>query len=203
MCRSPGLHNDEQALVELAKQGSTAAFGELYDRHVALVYHYVYTLLGNKSDAEDLTAETFLRALQAVKRYRWTGRPVSSWLLTIARNLGMNQLRRRRRTRDAFHLFLGSNSSEPAEAKLARGLDIHELRQAVAALSPMQREVIILRFVLDLDYPRVAQVVGKSVNNVRVIQCRALQRLYEKLAPTECLDLLAASAAATSRRRAT
>lgn len=58
------------------------------------------------------------------------------------------------------------------------------MRQAIAALSPVDREVIILRFVLDLDCPRVAQVVGKSVNNVRVIQYRALRRLRQKLALT-------------------
>ena len=200
MCRSPGLHSDEQALVELAKQGSTAAFGELYDRHVPLVYHYVYSLLGNKSDAEDFTAETFLRALEAIKRYRWTGRPLSSWLLTIARNLGMNQLRRRQRTKDAFRLLPDSTSGDPAEGTSAHGVDIDDLRQAITTLSPVQREVIILRFVLGLDYPQVAQVVGRSVNNVRVIQYRALQNLHKKLAPPEDPDLLPALVSASSQR---
>jgi RNA polymerase sigma factor (sigma-70 family) len=198
MCRSPGLHRDEKGLVELARQGYPAAFGEIYDRHVSLVHHYAYTLLGNKSEAEDLTAETFVRALEAMKRYRWTGRPLSSWLLTIARNLGMNQLRRRQRTRDAFRLLPASISKNPAEARSGHGVDIEELRQAIATLSPVQREVIILRFVLALDYPQVAQVVGKSVNNVRVIQYRALRKLHEKLAPAESPDLLAASTNAMS-----
>ena len=201
MCRSPGLRTDEKSLVQLAQQGNPAAFGELYDRHVSLVYRYAYSLLGNKGEAEDLTADTFLRALQAIKRYRWTGCPVSSWLLTIARNLGMSQLRWRQRTKDAFRLLPALTSSESPEARAAHGVDIHELRQAVATLSPAEREVIILRFVLDLDYPRVAQVVGKSVNNVRVIQCRALQRLHEKLAPAESADLLAASTSVMSQRR--
>jgi len=201
MCRSPGLHKDEKALVELAKQGNAAAFGEIYDRHVSLVYHYAYTLLGNRSEAEDLTAETFLRALQAIKRYRWTGRPVASWLLTIARNLGMSQLRRKRRTRGIFRLEPLGTSSHSAEARSAQGVDIHELRHAIVTLSPVEREVIILRFILDLDYPRVAQVVGKSVNNVRVIQYRALRKLHEKLAPAESPDVLAASASATAQWR--
>jgi len=201
MCRSPGLHRDEKALVELVKQGNAAAFGDLYDRHVSVVYHYAYTLLGNRSEAEDLTAETFLRALEAMKRYRWTGRPLSSWLLTIARNLGMSQLRRRQRAKDAFRLLPASTSSNPAEASFTHGVDIHDLRQALTALSPVEREVIILRFVLALDYPRVAQVVGKSVNNVRVIQYRALQKLHEKLAPADCPELLAASASAIPQRR--
>jgi RNA polymerase sigma-70 factor (ECF subfamily) len=167
---------------------------------VSLVYRYAYTLLGNRIEAEDLAAETFLRALEAIKRYRWTGRPLSSWLLTIARNLGMNQLRRRQRTKDAFHLLPASTFGDPAEGTFGNGVDIHDLRQAVATLSPVEREVIILRFVLALDYPQVAQVVGKSVNNVRVIQCRALQKLHKKLAPAEDPDLLPALVSAMSQR---
>ena len=202
MCGGPGLHKDEKALVELAKQGNAAAFGEIYERHVPLVYQYTYVLLGNRSEAEDLTADTFLRALQAIKRYRWTGRPVCSWLLTIARNLGMSQLRRRQRTREAFLLLPTSTSREPDEAGAAHAVDIHELRQAIAALSPVEREVIILRFVLDLDYPQVAEVVGKAVNNVRVIQYRALRKLRDKLALADSPELLAASTGATRQRRA-
>jgi RNA polymerase sigma-70 factor (ECF subfamily) len=75
---------------------------------------------------------------------------------------------------------------------------IRELRQAIVTLSPLERDVVILRFVLDLGYPRVAQVVGKSVDNVRVIQHRALRRLRQKLARAESLDLLAALASEAS-----
>jgi RNA polymerase sigma-70 factor (ECF subfamily) len=203
MCRSPGLHRDEKSLVELARQGDAVAFGEIYERHVSLVYRYAYTLLGNKSEAEDLAAETFLRALEGIRRYRWTGVPLSCWLLTIARNLGLNQLRRRQRTKDALCVQRASTSSDSAEVTSKHGVEIHDLRQAVATLSPAEREVIILRFVLALDYPQVAQVVGKSVNNVRVIQYRALRKLHKKLASAEDPDLLAAPANAMSERGST
>lgn len=202
MCSRPSLHRDEKELVELARQGNAAAFGEIYGLHVSLIYRYAYALLGNRSEAEDLTAEAFLRALQAIRRYRWTGRPVSSWLLTIARNLGRSQLRRKRLTKDISLLAQASTFSDSAEARFAHGVATRELRQAIATLSPLERDVIILRFVLDLGYPRVAQVVGKSVDNVRVIQHRALRKLREKLAPAEPLDVLAALASGTSRRGA-
>ncbi len=198
MCSRPSLHRNEKDLVELARQGSTAAFGEIYNRNVSLVYRYAYTLLGSRSDAEDVTAETFLRALQAIKRYRWTGRPVSSWLLTIARNQARNQLRRKHLAKDKSQLAPVSTLSDPTEARFTHGVATRELRQAIATLSPLERDVIILRFVLDLGYPRVAQVVGKSVDNVRVIQHRALRKLREKLARAESLDLLAALASGAS-----
>jgi len=113
----------------------------------------------------------------------------------------MSQLRRKRRTKDIFRLEPLGTSSHSAEVRSAHGVDIHELRHAIVTLSPVEREVIILRFILDLDYPRVAQVVGKSVNNVRVIQYRALRKLHEKLAPAESPDVLAASASATAQWR--
>ena len=188
MC-SPGLHRDEKTLVELAQQGDSTAFGEIYERHVSTVFQYAYTLLGNRSEAEDLTAEAFLRALQAIRRYRWTGRPVSAWLLTIARNLGINQLRRKKRTKEILRLVPVTIPRDPAEVGSASDVDIRECRRAILSLGPVDRDVVILRFILGLDYPQVAQVLGKSVNNVRVMQCRALRRLREKLAPAECADL--------------
>jgi RNA polymerase sigma-70 factor (ECF subfamily) len=192
MCGALGLHRDEEGLVELAKQGSAAAFGEIYDRYVSLVYRYAQTLLGSRSEAEDLTAETFLRALQAIKEYRWTGRPVSSWLLTIARNLAINHLRRKQRAKDALCLLAVSASSDPVELGGREGVDLQDLPQAILALSPVERDVIILRFVLDLDYPQVSQVVSKSVNNVRVIQHRALRRLHQNLTSAGAADFLVA-----------
>jgi RNA polymerase sigma factor (sigma-70 family) len=114
----------------------------------------------------------------------------------------MSQLRRRQRTKEAFRLLLASTSSEPAEARSVHGVHVHDLRQAPATLSPLEREVITLRFILALDYPHLAQVVGKSVNNVRVIQCRALRKLHEKLAPAEDPDLLAAPISAISHQPA-
>jgi RNA polymerase sigma-70 factor (ECF subfamily) len=200
MGSSAGPHRNEGELLEFAEQGNAAAFSEIYDRYVSLVYHYAYILLGNRNEAENLTAETFLHALQATEQYRGTERPVSSWLLIIARDLGLSQLRRTRRTKDAFRLPPTSTPGNPSEAESAHRLHVQELRQAIAALSPLEREVIILRFVLGLDYPQVAQVVGKSVNSVRVIQYRALRRLHKKLASGGHPDTPAGSTGVRSRR---
>jgi len=192
MCGAPGLHRDEEDLVALAKQGSATAFAEIYDRHASLVYRYAQALLGSRSEAEDLTADTFLRALQAIKEYRWTGRPVSAWLLTIARNLSINHIRRKQRAKDALCLLAVSASSDLAEPAGHRDVDLQDLRQAILALGPIERDVIILRFVLGIDYPQVAKVVGKSVANVRVIQYRALRTLHQKLTSADPADFLVA-----------
>ncbi len=86
-------HEDEAegtrliALVELARNGDTEAFGQLYDHYHASVYRFLYYRVGSVQLAEDLTAETFFRALRSMSSFRWQGKDFGAWLMTIARNL--------------------------------------------------------------------------------------------------------------------
>src|SRR5687767_7373922 len=75
------------ALVELAQRGDAEAFGMLYERYVDTVYRYVYVRVGSQQVAEDLTSETFLRALRRMDSFSWQGRDIAAWFITIARNL--------------------------------------------------------------------------------------------------------------------
>ena len=84
-----------------------------------------------------------------------TARPLSPCLLTIARSLAMSHWGGESDPKDALRLLPASTSGDPARATSANGVDIQDLRQAAATLSPLEREVIILRFVLALDYPWV------------------------------------------------
>src|SRR5436305_2441957 len=79
--------DDERAQIELAIAGDEHAFAALYDRHLDRVFRHIYYRVGNRADAEDLTQQVFLKAWQAVGRYRQTGAPFIAWLLTIAHNL--------------------------------------------------------------------------------------------------------------------
>ena len=87
-----------RALVELAQGGDTEAFGQLYDRYVTGIFRYIYVRVGNRQLAEDLTADTFLRALRSLHTFQWKGKDFAAWLTTIARNL-MNDHYKSRRTR--------------------------------------------------------------------------------------------------------
>src|SRR6185312_13752829 len=73
------------ALVDLAQRGDSEAFGMLYERYVDVVYRYVR--VGSQQLAEDLTSETFLRALRRMDSFSWQGRDIAAWFITIARNL--------------------------------------------------------------------------------------------------------------------
>src|SRR5262245_29786805 len=87
---------EERILVQRAIDRETAAFAELYDRHVVRVYRHIYYLVNDAREAEDLTAQTFLKAWEAVDRYKERGAPFVAWLLRIAHNLTVSHLRAKR-----------------------------------------------------------------------------------------------------------
>ena len=76
-----------RALVDLAKEGDSEAFGQLYDHYVTGVFRFIYYRVGSQQLAEDLTSETFVRGLRAIQRFNWQGKDFGAWLTTIARNL--------------------------------------------------------------------------------------------------------------------
>src|SRR5437762_6742034 len=86
----------EAARIQRAQRGDAGAFAELYDEHLDRVFRHVLYRVGNRADAEDLTQQVFLRAWQALGRYRITGSPFIAWLLTIAHNLVVDHYKARR-----------------------------------------------------------------------------------------------------------
>jgi len=171
----------ERSLVERAVARDAQAFGELYDMHVVRVYRHIYYLVNNVSEAEDLTAQTFLQAWEAMERFENRGVPLVSWLLRIAHNLAISHLRSRREGSQLHEGLVDHDTLRNPEKVAERNADGERVRQAILKLAHEQRQVIILRFVEDLDYREVAEIVGKSVAAVRVIQHRALCNLRKQM----------------------
>ena len=171
---------DDETLVGRATAGDREAFGELYERCVRRVFRHVLYMVNDVDLAEDLTEQTFLRALQAIHRYERRGVPFLAWLLRIARNLYLNGRRVERNNSTIYNKWNGGAAASPeffCEAKL----DGEEVWRAVRALDGDQRQVIVLRFMDGLSYAEVADVLGKSVGAVRVAQYRALRALRGEL----------------------
>jgi RNA polymerase sigma-70 factor (ECF subfamily) len=173
--------NDDTPLVLRAIQRDQDAFGELYDRHVVRVYRHIYYMVGNAAEAEDLTAQTFLRAWEAIERYQVRGAPFVSWLLRIAHNLGVSHLRAKRETSEVHEGIVDDKWRRDPEAAYEQTADEERVREAILKLREEQRQVIILRFIEDLDYREVAEIIGKSVAAIRVIQHRALNSLRKQM----------------------
>jgi RNA polymerase sigma-70 factor (ECF subfamily) len=177
---SPQPHperDEERRLVHLAVAKDQAAFAELYDRHVVRVYRHIYYLVGDAREAEDLTAQTFLKAWEAIGRYKERGAPIVAWLLRIAHNHTVSYLRSRRDHSELDDGYVDQKRAGNPEEVLEQSSDERSVREAVMQLRDEQRQVIMLRFVEEMGYQEVAQVIGKSVPAVRVIQHRALGNL--------------------------
>jgi RNA polymerase sigma-70 factor (ECF subfamily) len=168
---------EERRLVQRAIDRDQAAFAELYDRHVVRVYRHIYYLVGDTSVAEDLTAQTFLKAWEAIDRYKERGAPIVAWLLRISHNLTVSFLRSKRDHSELDEAYVDQKRSGNPEEVLEQTTDEKSVRDAVLRLRDEQRQVIMLRFVEELDYREVAAMIGKSVPAVRVIQHRALGNL--------------------------
>lgn len=173
--------NDDTPLVYRAIEKDQEAFGELYDRHVVRVYRHIYYMVGNAAEAEDLTAQTFLRAWEAIGRYQVRGAPFVSWLLRIAHNLGVSHLRSKRESSQLHDGIVDEKPRIDPESSYVQTAEEEMVREAILRLREEQRQVIILRFIEDLDYKEVAEIIGKSVAAIRVIQHRALNSLRKQM----------------------
>jgi RNA polymerase sigma-70 factor (ECF subfamily) len=172
------------ALVDLARAGDTEAFAQLYDHYVDAVYRYVYYRIGSHAVAEDLTSETFLRALRAIGGFRWQGRDIGAWFTTIARNLIADHVKSSRfrlevTTGDILDADRGDGGLE--DAVLAR-IDNERLLAAVKQLTAEQQECIVLRFLQGLSVAETAEVMGRREGAVKQLQLRAVRALARLLA---------------------
>ena len=176
---------NEESLVQRAQHQDREAFAELYEAYFDKIYRYVALRIGNKTEAEDLTQQVFLNALQSISSFKWKGIPFSAWLFRIAHNLAVDYLRKR-----AKHITGSLDESEAMsdsnpELEVARKLDIERLLQATQQLTQAQREVISLRFTSELPIARAAKVMGKSEGAVKALQHSAIVALRKTLAGTD------------------
>ena len=166
-------------LVERAVDGDFEAFGEIYSIYLDRIYRYVVYQVDDKMIAEDLTEETFIKAWEAIGKYKWKGQPFSAWLYRIAHNQVIDYFRTTRRDL-TLKEELPAEAAEPeqeAEEKLRQ----QELIKAISYLPAQQKQVIILKFIEGLENPEIAQIMRKSQGAIRVMQMRALAALRQKL----------------------
>jgi RNA polymerase sigma-70 factor (ECF subfamily) len=175
--RSEGRTSDEATLVQRAVEHDVGAFGRLYDMHVDRVYKHIYYRVGNEADAEDLTQQVFLKAWQAIHRYKKTTSPFVAWLMTISHNqvVDFYRIRKDRAYLEAEVLADGpaSRPEQTAEASFEQ----QRLRRAISQLGGDEQQVVILRFIEGFEFAEIASLLEKKEGNIRVILHRALVKL--------------------------
>ena len=175
------------ALVERAQAGEAEAFGLIYDRYVDTVFRFIYFRVGNRQLAEDLTSDTFLRALKRIGSFTWQGRDLGAWLVTIARNLVADHFKSGRyrleiTTGDVLDADKEDRGPEGTpETAVVDHITNVTLLGAVKQLNPEQQECIVLRFLQGFSVAETAKAMGKNEGAIKALQYRAVRALARLL----------------------
>lgn len=186
-------HTDADLAVR-AMRGEPGAFAALYQRHVEAVFHYFSFRVRDATVAEDLTHDVFVSALKAVRTLREPEKLVG-WLMRIAHNRLANHWRASGRSSDPLSAIDGTDGSaltsraDHAAADPAILLDAltdaPRLTAALARLTPLQHDVVALRFVAGLSIAETAEAIGRTANAVKNVQHQALAKLRSELVSTQ------------------
>jgi RNA polymerase sigma-70 factor (ECF subfamily) len=172
------------ALVELARTGDADAFGLLYDHYQGSVYRFLFYRTRSSALAEDLTSETFFRALRSMTNFRWQGKDFGAWLMTIARNLATDHFKagRTRLELTTEDMGLHDDATEGPESAVLAGLTNEILLKALTELPDEQRDCLVMRFLQGMSIAETAAVLGRSDGAVKQLQLRGVRNLA-KLMP--------------------
>lgn len=174
---------DEATLVQQAAAGNADAVATLYDQHQQDIFRYIVSRVQNQHTAEDLTAEVFTRMVANIASYTQTDIPFRAWLYRIARNLIVDHYRQSKK-RNTVELDAASHltqaSSNPGD-QVAQQLTVERVQQALTTIDPIQREVVVLRFIVGLSLHEVAITLDKSIAAIKSQQHRGLNALRAAL----------------------
>lgn len=173
---------DENELIERARIGDRAAFGELVGRHRDAVYRFATRWVADSEQALDIAQETFVRAFKGLEGYRGDAK-LRTWLFSIALNVARSSARRQKR-RGEVRLDTGAEFADvrtPPDAKVARAEAYDRAARELAALPEKQRGAVALRIYEGLSFREIGDVIGCSEVAARVNYHHGIQKLREAL----------------------
>lgn len=179
----PLVAEDENALIRQA-QKDLREFTHLYDHYVQRVYRYLLVRTGSQTDAEDLTSQTFMAAMENLHQYKGQ-RPFAAWLLGIAKNKRADFYRKQKAVMDLETAVNLPDSDDPGPDDLvSRQLQIEWVARKLQAIAPDRAEALSLRLFAGLEIPEIARFMDKQEAAVRMLIHRGLQDLKAQLNPT-------------------
>jgi RNA polymerase sigma-70 factor (ECF subfamily) len=181
---------DEQSLVRRAQAQDRDAFAELYEAYFDKIYRYIVLKIGDRTEAEDMTQQVFLKALKSLSTYKWKDVPFSAWLYRIAHNQVVDHFRKssRQQSCELTEAITPDDPDENPQHQTELKVDIEQLVQATRHLTKAQQEVIALRFSSDLPVTEVARIMGKSEGAVKALQHSAVVALRKIMVVAEEYD---------------
>lgn len=176
-------------LIDLSKKGDREAYARLYDMFVGKIYGYIFYRTYHKETAEDLTSRTFLKALEKFYQYKASRGSFSAWLFRIAHNQIIDHYRKNKKTANIDDIW-DLKSTDDVEQAAVNKEQIQRVKALLKELKPIQREIVLLRVWQDLPYQEIAEIVGKSEANCKMMFSRTLIRLRHDLSIAVVLIML-------------
>ncbi|MBN1778678.1 MAG: sigma-70 family RNA polymerase sigma factor [Candidatus Buchananbacteria bacterium] len=170
----------EQQVISQCQQGQLDGFGQLYDLYIKKIYNFIYYKTHHQQTAEDLTSQTFLKALSKINQFDINKGYFSTWLYQIARNTVIDHYRTSHPEidiQDVWDLASDSDIAKDTEIKT----QLKEVEKYLNQLDSAQREIIILRVWEQMSYKEIAEIVGKSEASCKMMFLRSLEKLRNHL----------------------
>lgn len=171
---------NEVELIQKAQKGDNEAFGKIYDAYIKKIYNFVYYKTWHQETAEDLTSQTFFKALEKIQKFNPDKGSFSNWIYRIARNNVIDHFRTSKPTtliEDAWDL--SDNTDIPADTDTKLKLD--KIREGVSLLSSEQREIVILRVWEGLSHKEIAEIMQKNESAIKMNYSRAVSKLKKEI----------------------
>jgi RNA polymerase sigma-70 factor (ECF subfamily) len=168
-------------LLARALAGDAAAFGDLYERYLDAIYHYVFYRVGGREEAEDLTETIFLRAWLALDKNPPREAPFRLWLYRIAHNAIVDYYRKRKDLLGLEAAALIPDPEEGPEASVTRQERADALKRKMQQLKEDHQQVLACRFIAGLSHAETAIIISRTEEAVRALQYRAIVALRNLL----------------------
>ncbi len=170
-------HGDKDLIID-CQEGNTEAFGVLYDRYVKAIYAFVYYRTRQKEVAEDLTSQTFFKALRTIKSVDPL-RPFGSWLYKIAHNSVLDYYKTRHPTADIDEAQHVSSGAASVADELHDANEATKIKKQLENLAPVERDIVMMRIWQELSYREISEILNKTEAACKMIYSRALKKLRD------------------------
>jgi len=174
------MEQTDAQLVLSCQRGALDDFALLYDRYIKDIYRFVYFKTHHKETAEDLTSQSFIKALEHISSFNGEMGSFKSWLYRIARNTVIDHYRARKATVDIEDAWDVASDDDVERDAIARE-QLGKVKQYLKDLDAEQRDIVVMRLWEDMPYKEIAMVLGKSEASCKMSFSRTMAKVRKEV----------------------
>lgn len=167
---------NEKQIIAACQAGQLDQFGRLYDRYIKKIYNFIYYKTNHRETAEDLTSQTFIKAMEKINQFNLAKGTFSAWLYQIARNTVIDNYRKSKPSVDINDVW-DLQTDDDIQRDIDAVNKLREVDQYLQQLKPQQREIVILRVWENLSYQEIAEIIGKTSDSCKMMFFRTIKEL--------------------------